>query len=69
MTILLLIIAKVVYRPKAILVLRQNNTNNRAKSQLSASSTQLPEKIINVKAIDGKKMLESIQETKETESQ
>lgn len=69
MTILLLIIAKVVYQPRAILVLRQNNTNNRAKSQLSASSTQLPEKIINVKAIDGKKMLESIQETKETESQ
>ena len=69
MTILLLIIAKVVYQPRAILVLRQNNTNNRAKSQLSASSTQLPEKIINVKAIDGKKMLESIQEAKETESQ
>ena len=69
MIILLLIIAKVVYQPRAILVLRQNNTNNRAKSQLSASSTQLPEKIINVKAIDGKKMLESIQEAKETESQ
>ena len=43
--------------------------NLRAKSQLSSSETQLPEKIINVKSIDGRQMLESIKETKESEAQ
>lgn len=40
---------------------------NRWKSQISISADSVPEKIITVKPIDGRKMLESIQETKETE--
>ena len=40
---------------------------NRWKSQMSISTNSVPEKIIIVKPIDGKKMLESIQETKESE--
>lgn len=41
---------------------------NRAKSQLSTSSSRVPERIIQVKPIEGKEMLESIQETKESEA-
>jgi hypothetical protein len=41
----------------------------RTKSQMSSTQSNPPEKIINVKAIDGRQMLESIQETKESEQQ
>jgi len=41
--------------------------NNGTKSQLSTNTSQLPEKVISVKPIDGRQMLESIQETKESE--
>lgn len=40
---------------------------NRWKSQMSITSSSVPEKIIMVKPIDGRRMLESIQETKESE--
>lgn len=42
--------------------------NSRAKSDMSRTTSQcLPERIIHVKPIGGKEMLESIQETKESE--
>lgn len=41
--------------------------NSRCKSQLSTKQHIIPEKVIQVKPIDGKTMLESIQETKESE--
>jgi hypothetical protein len=43
------------------------NRQNRAKSQLSKTANMVPEKIIQVKPIQGKEMLESIQETKDSE--
>ena len=42
---------------------------DRAKSQLSKTESQIPERVIQVKPIDGRQMLESIKETKESEQQ
>lgn len=39
----------------------------RSRSQVSTKQSHLPERVIQVKPIDGKQMLESIQETKESE--
>ena len=44
-----------------------NDRRIRCKSQLSVATHSIPEKIITVKPIDGRKMLESIKEAKESE--